>query len=45
MIVGKAAPFFTGQALVSGGIQELNLDQYKGGWLVLFFYSGDFTFV
>ncbi|MBN2796915.1 MAG: peroxiredoxin [Clostridia bacterium] len=46
-LVGKNAPNFEMNA-VTGNAQEfvkINLDQYKGKWLVLFFYPLDFTFV
>ncbi|MCA9840743.1 MAG: peroxiredoxin [Cyanobacteria bacterium HKST-UBA03] len=43
--VGKAAPEFTAQAVVDGQIKEVTLNQYKGKWVVLFFYPLDFTFV
>jgi len=44
-IVGKPAPSFSGQAANAGEIINLSLDDYKGKWLVLFFYPLDFTFV
>jgi len=44
-IVGKPAPNFSGPAANSGEIVEISRDDYKGKWLVLFFYPLDFTFV
>jgi len=44
-LVGQKAPNFKGQALVKGEIKEVKLEDYKGKWLVLFFYPLDFTFV
>jgi alkyl hydroperoxide reductase subunit AhpC len=44
-LVGKKAPAFKEQALVNGEFKELKLEDYKGKWLVLFFYPLDFTFV
>lgn len=44
-IVGSQAPQFKTQALVDGQIRELSLSDYKGKWVVLFFYPLDFTFV
>ncbi|MHB9134155.1 MAG: peroxiredoxin [Armatimonadota bacterium] len=41
-LVGRSAPAFCLEA--SGG-QRLTLEQYRGKWLVLFFYPRDFTFV
>ena len=44
-LVGKPAPKFKTQAIVKGQIKEVSLDEYKGKWVVLFFYPLDFTFV
>ena len=44
-LVGKEAPDFKAQALVGKEFQEISLGDYKGKWLVLFFYPLDFTFV
>jgi alkyl hydroperoxide reductase subunit AhpC len=44
-LVGKPAPKFKTQALVRGEIRDLSLDDYKGKWVLLFFYPLDFTFV
>lgn len=43
--VGKPAPDFETAAYVNGGFQNLKLSDYRGKWLVLCFYPGDFTFV
>ena len=43
--VGRLAPDFEVTALVGGGYQKMKLSDYKGQWVVLFFYPGDFTFV
>jgi len=43
--VQKPAPDFRATALVGGDFKELHLGQYKGKWLLLFFYPLDFTFV
>ena len=44
--VGKAAPDFEATAFVAGmGFQPVRLSSYKGKWIVLCFYPGDFTFV
>ncbi|PIQ85490.1 MAG: thioredoxin peroxidase [Candidatus Omnitrophica bacterium CG11_big_fil_rev_8_21_14_0_20_45_26] len=44
--VGTPAPDFTMQAVVDGGkFQPIKLSDYKGKWVVLFFYPLDFTFV
>lgn len=44
-LVGQKAPAFKTKAMVKGEFKEVSLDQYKGKWLVLFFYPLDFTFV
>ncbi len=43
--IGKPAPDFTAQAVVDGQIKEVSLRDYRGKWVVLFFYPLDFTFV
>ncbi len=43
--IGKPAPGFTTQAYINGEIKDLSLSDYKGKWVVLFFYPLDFTFV
>ncbi len=43
--VGKPAPDFEASAFVDGGFKNIKLSDYKGKWVVLCFYPGDFTFV
>ena len=43
--VGKPAPDFDLSAFVDGGFQNVRLGDYKGKWIVVCFYPGDFTFV
>ncbi len=43
--IGKPAPDFTAQAVVDGQIKDVSLRDYRGKWVVLFFYPLDFTFV
>lgn len=54
LLVGKKAPYFKGKAVIGGDATalspdnafiEISLDDYKGKWVVLFFYPLDFTFV
>lgn len=46
MQIGQKAPFFKGTAVMPDGeFKEISLDDYKGKWLVFFFYPLDFTFV
>ena len=46
-LVGKKAPEFSMEALAADGenFVHVSLEDYKGKWLVLFFYPMDFTFV
>ena len=44
--VGKEAIDFEATAYIEGvGFQPVKLSDYKGKWIVLCFYPGDFTFV
>ena len=44
--VGQKVQDFSAQALMADGtFKEVKLSDYKGKWLVLFFYPLDFTFV
>lgn len=43
--VGKPAPNFTASAFYKGEFTEVSLEDYKGKWVLLCFYPGDFTFV
>jgi peroxiredoxin (alkyl hydroperoxide reductase subunit C) len=44
--VGKEAIDFEATAFIAGkGFQPVKLSDYKGKWIVLCFYPGDFTFV
>lgn len=43
--VGKPAPDFEATAYQAGGFKTVKLSDYKGQWIVLCFYPGDFTFV
>ncbi|XP_070541024.1 peroxiredoxin-2-like isoform X2 [Ptychodera flava] len=43
--IQKAAPNFEGMAVVDGQFKNIKLADYKGQYLVLFFYPLDFTFV
>ncbi|MFO0925966.1 MAG: peroxiredoxin [Gemmataceae bacterium] len=44
-LVTKPAPDFTADAVVNGQFKQLKLSDYKGKYVVLFFYPLDFTFV
>lgn len=43
--VGKPAPDFEASAFTEGGFKNIKLSNFKGQWVVLCFYPGDFTFV
>ncbi len=44
--VGQEAIDFEANAFVAGvGFKPVKLSDYKGKWIVLCFYPGDFTFV
>lgn len=44
--VGKSAIDFEANAFLAGeGFKTVRLADYKGQWIVLCFYPGDFTFV
>ncbi|XP_075715213.1 peroxiredoxin-2 [Rhinoderma darwinii] len=43
--IGKPAPDFQATAVVNGEFKELKLSDYRGKYVVLFFYPLDFTFV
>ena len=45
-LVAKPAPDFTAQAVMpDGSFKEIKLSEYKGKYVILFFYPLDFTFV
>jgi len=44
-LVTKDAPKFTAEAVVGKDFKTISLDDYKGKWVILFFYPLDFTFV
>jgi len=43
--VGKPAPDFELTAFHQGGFKNVTLSDFKGKWIVICFYPGDFTFV
>ena len=44
-LVGNPAPDFEASAYFDGGFKNVKLSDYKGQWILLCFYPGDFTFV
>ena len=45
ILVGKTAPSFKAPAFFRGDFTQINLEDYRGQWVMLCFYPGDFTFV
>lgn len=47
VLVGRQAPGFSASAVVDGGkiVNDFTLEQFKGKYVILFFYPKDFTFV
>jgi peroxiredoxin (alkyl hydroperoxide reductase subunit C) len=44
--VGQEAPDFEASAYIAGeGFKNVKLSDYRGKWVLLCFYPGDFTFV
>ncbi|XP_015517651.2 peroxiredoxin [Neodiprion lecontei] len=43
--IQKPAPSFTGTAVINGDFKDIKLEDYRGKYVVLFFYPLDFTFV
>ncbi|MBN3280651.1 PRDX4 protein, partial [Polyodon spathula] len=43
--ISKPAPYWEGTAVIKGEFKELKLTDYRGKYLVFFFYPLDFTFV
>ena len=43
--IRQPAPYFEAEAVVNGDFETVKLTDYKGKYLVLFFYPLDFTFV
>ena len=44
--VGQEAPDFEASAYIQGeGFKNVKLSDYRGKWVLLCFYPGDFTFV
>jgi len=45
VVINEPAPGFTQDAFVNNEIKKISLADYKGKWVILFFYPADFTFV
>ena len=45
VMVGKEAPDFGAGSYHEGGFKNVKLSDFRGKWVFLCFYPGDFTFV
>ncbi|MFT4302931.1 MAG: peroxiredoxin [Candidatus Woesearchaeota archaeon] len=43
--INEEAPEFTEDAYINGKVKKISLKDYRGKWVILFFYPADFTFV
>ncbi len=43
--VGASAPDFEANAFIKGEFKNIKLSEFKGKWVLVCFYPGDFTFV
>jgi alkyl hydroperoxide reductase subunit AhpC len=43
--LGQSAPDFEAMAYAGGDFKTIKLADYRGKWVILFFYPADFTFV
>ncbi len=43
--INEKAPDFSENAFIQNDIRKISLSDYRGKWVVLFFYPADFTFV
>jgi NADH-dependent peroxiredoxin subunit C len=43
--INTPAPEFDAEAFHNGEIKKVSLENYKGKWVIIFFYPADFTFV
>ncbi len=44
-VIGEEIPDFEGEIYHEKAFKKIRLSEYRGKWLVLFFYPADFTFV
>jgi peroxiredoxin (alkyl hydroperoxide reductase subunit C) len=45
MKIGEEAPQFETEAFHNNKVEQIKLSDYKGKWVILFFYPADFTFI
>ena len=44
-VINWPAPEFTADAFQNGKVQKISLSDFRGKWVVLYFYPADFTFI
>ena len=44
-IIGREVPLYRLAAYYRGEIKDIDLNDYRGKWMILFFYPADYTFV
>ncbi len=45
VVVDRQAPDFEGSAFIEGKVTKVKLSDFKGKWVLVCFYPGDFTYV
>lgn len=45
VMINERAPEFKADAFVNDEVRKISLTDYRGKWVILFFYPADFTFV
>lgn len=45
LVINREAPEFSAEAFHNNDVKKISLSDYKGKWVVLFFYPADFTFI
>lgn len=45
IFTGQEAPHFVAPSFENDDFGTISLTDYRGKWLILYFYPGDFTFV
>ena len=45
LTINELAPNFNAEAFIDNEVRKISLSDYRGKWVVLFFYPADFTFV
>ncbi len=43
--IGKETPDFTAEAYHQGKVTKIRLSDFRGQWVLLFFYTADFSLI